>query len=174
MCVSETCTDKEVKKQEKTVFFRRRGARKKGKCVKNKSSFCHAVVPPALHSLPLSLPLSLFVSLPFLPLSVSPPPSCLFDLFSLQILQLFYSLPCQCCFFLCACVCVRESVCKRSRCLSLSLSDVQQLLKGSFSLPLTHSHKHTLILCTSFNLFPLVSLIFQLSLIVPRPFVSPH
>ena len=89
------------------------------------------------------------------------PPSCLFDLFSLQILQLFYSLPCQCCFFLCVCVCVCVRVCvcvcKPSCCLSLSLSDVQQLLEGSFSLPLKHTHTHTctfsLILCTSFNLF---------------------
>ena len=50
------------------------------------------------------------------------------------------------------------SVCKPSRCLSLSLSDVQQLLEGTFSLPLKHTHSHTnihmhtLILCTSFNL----------------------
>lgn len=113
------------------VFFKRKGER----CVKSRSSFCHAAVPPAFLALPT---LTAYVSLPPIPapLSIHLPLSLLshlFDMFSLQSppVLLFPTLS-----LLLLSMCVR--LCKLSRCLSLSLSDVQQLHKESFFSSLKH------------------------------------
>lgn len=131
------------------VFFKRKGER----CVKNRSSFCHAAVPPAFLSLPT---LTAYVSLPPIPdpLSIHLPLSLLshlFDLFSPQSppFLLFPTLS-----LLLLSMCVR--LCKLSRCLSLSLSDVQQLHKESFFFL---SQTRTFVLCTRFSLFSQLSLL---------------
>lgn len=91
-------------------------------------SFCLSAYPPCCSfrsspSLFLALLLPPFTSLWF----VFPPnsPVFLFPFLSMLFLS----------------VCVR--VCKPARCLSLSLSDVQQLLEGSFFLPYTSARAYT-------------------------------
>lgn len=122
---------REERKQEER-FFKRKGER----CVKNRSSFCHAAVPPAFLSLPT---LAAFVSLPPIPapLSIHLPLSLLSHLFDLfpppKSSSPFIPYP----VIAVALLCVR--LCKLSCCLSLSLSDVQQLHKESF-FPLSNSY----------------------------------
>lgn len=89
----------------------KKGARKRGEYVKNRSSFCHAVVPPALLSVLLSLPLLLPLSL-YLPFLCLLP--CLSFFTSLWFVFppnppviLFPSLSMRC-----MCVCVCECVCR--------------------------------------------------------------
>lgn len=131
---------REVREQVGWDFF----YEKKARCVKNRSSFCHAAVPPALPSLPpsqllsLCLPFLLLFPLISLSLSLSPSPSLHVSLicFPPKFSSLFIPFPVNAVSF-----CVR--VCKPARCLSLSFSDVQQLLEGSFFLPYTRAPAYT-------------------------------
>lgn len=133
---------REVREQVGWDFF----YEKKARCVKNRSSFCHAAVPPALLSLPP--PLSAFVSLPTLPAALSAHLPLSFSLLLPPFTSLWFVFPPNSPVFLFPflsmlflSVCVR--VCKPARCLSLSLSDVQQLLEGSFFLPYTRARAYT-------------------------------
>ena len=160
--------------KRRACFFKR----KKGKCVKNRSSFCHAVVPPALLCLSPSPPLTAFVSLPPIPLPLSPPHVSLIC-FPSKSSSYFIPFPVNAVSF-CVCVCLCVCVCKPSCCLSLSLSDVQQLLEGSFSLPLKHTHTHALSLLSyapALTYFPNAPFLapshfFQFSPRVSRPVFS--
>lgn len=101
---------------------------------------------------PLSPPPSAFVSLPTLPAALSAHLPLSFSLLLPPFTSLWFVFPPNSPVFLFPflsmlflSVCVR--VCKPARCLSLSLSDVQQLLEGSFFLPYTraraYTHTHT-------------------------------
>lgn len=100
--------------------------------------------------LPSSLfpPLSAFVSLPTLPAALSAHLPLSFSLLLPPFTSLWFVFPPNSPVFLFPflsmlflSVCVR--VCKPARCLSLSLSDVQQLLEGSFFLPYTRARAYT-------------------------------
>lgn len=114
-CVCERHPEngKEVREQEKRVFLGEKREQEKGEMCQEQILILSCTSPTCLplshtHSLSYpSLPLSPYLTFSqFFPPSLPPflSRSRLFDLFSLQILQLFYSLPCQCVFFLCVSV----------------------------------------------------------------------
>lgn len=110
VCASERQAnkkEKEVREREK-FFGRKKGKREEGELCQEQILIlsCNSPTCPPL-SLLLLLPLSLDLPLPRYSFPPSPR-SRLFDLFSLQILQLFYSLPCQCLFQCVECVWVRK------------------------------------------------------------------
>lgn len=159
VCASVWATDKEKERwgSGRSFFRGKKGSEKKGGICQEQILIlsCSSPTCPSL-SLALSSPLTSFVSLPPFPVSASLPLLLHVSLICFPSKSSSYFIPFPVnAVYVCVCVCVSVFAVSLSF-FFLSLSDVQQLLEGSFSLPLKHSstHTHTDILCTSFNLFP--------------------
>lgn len=142
VCASVWATDKEKERwgSGRSFFRGKKGSEKKGGICQEQILIlsCSSPTCPSLR-LALSSPLTSFVSLPPFPVSASLPLLLHVSLICFPSKSSSYFIP-----FPVNAVYVCVWVCLPSRCLFfLSLSDVQQLLEGSFSLPLKHSSTHT-------------------------------